>query len=76
MIDLNVQLVDLGVTSVDELVRKNEDDSYTILLNSRQASNRLLSAYNHALRHISRRDHDTAGDVQEIEYENHRRETK
>ena len=74
MIDLNVQYVDFGVSSVDEITRKNEDGSYTIFLNSRQATNRLLSAYNHALRHIFRKDFDSDGDVQEIEFKNHRRE--
>lgn len=67
-IDLNVKLVDLKTTAVDELVRRNEDGSYTILLNRRQATNRLQAAYKHALWHIRNNDFDNKdGDVQEIE---------
>lgn len=68
MIDINVVLVDFKISSVDELVRHNEDDSYTILLNSRQAPNRLERAYRHAIRHISNGDFDDRDrNVQEIE---------
>ena len=71
-IDLNVQLVDLKTTAVDELVRRNEDGSYTILLNRRQATNRLQTAYKHALWHIQNNDFDNKdGDIQEIEFMAH-----
>ena len=67
-IDLNVQLVDFKTSAIDELVRHNEDGSYTILLNSRQASNRLEKAYSHALWHIHNNDFDNRyGDINEIE---------
>ena len=75
--DINVQLVDLKTTAVDELVRHNEDDSYTILLNRRQATNRLRTAYKHALWHIQNNDFDNKdGDIQEIETVAHEMETK
>lgn len=68
MIDINVQLVDLKTTAIDEIVRHNEDDSYTILLNRRQATNRLRTAYKHALWHIQNDDfQNKTGDIQEIE---------
>lgn len=56
--DINVKLVDLKSSAVDELVRRNEDGSYTVLLNSRQASNRLERAYRHAMWHIENNDFD------------------
>lgn len=67
---INVQLIDFHITSSYEAVRKNEDGSYTILLNSRQASNQLRKAYLHALGHI-RRDDWSKEDVQRIEGEAH-----
>ena len=67
-IDLNVKLVDFKTSAVDELVRHNEDDSYTILMNSRQASNRLEKAYRHAMWHIQNPDFDNKyGNINEIE---------
>ena len=71
---INVQLIDFGVTSINEVVRHNDDDSYTILLNSRQASNRLKDAYEHALGHIGRGECDIRdGLVQNIETIAHQR---
>ena len=68
MIDLNVKLIDFKTSAVDELVRHNEDDSYTIMLNSRQASNRLEKAYRHAMWHITNGDFNNRdGDINEIE---------
>ena len=68
MTDINVVLVDFKISSVDELVRHNEDDSYTILLNSRQATNRLRRAYDHAMWHIENGDFDRENiDIQEVE---------
>ena len=69
---INVQLVDFRVTTSYEMVRSNEDGSYTILLNSRQAPNLLKKAYLHALEHI-RRDDWKKDNVQEIEAEAHER---
>ena len=74
MIDINIQLIDFKVTTAYEMVRANDDGSYTILLNSRQASNQLKKAYDHAVNHIMRGDCDRHGNVQEIEYNAHRKE--
>lgn len=70
--NINVKLVDFKITTSDESVRANEDGSYTILINSRQATNRQATAYRDALRHIKRGDCDQrGGDVQEIECDVH-----
>lgn len=71
MIDINVHLVDFKVSSIYELVRHNEDDSYTILLNSRQAHNKLEQAYNHAVRHIRNGDFEKRGNIQDLEHNAH-----
>ena len=69
---INVQLVDFKITSSNELVRHNDDGSYTVLLNSRQASNRLKDAYKHAIEHIRRGECDERnGSVQNIESKAH-----
>ncbi len=73
MIDINVKLVDFKITSSDESVRANEDGSYTVLINSRQASNRQATAYREAVRHIQQGECDHRdGEVQQIEYATHK----
>lgn len=67
MIDVNVYVIDFGITSSDEFVRKNEDGSYTIAINARQATNRQKEAYRHALEHIYREDFDSGLTAAEIE---------
>lgn len=63
-------LVDLKNTKVSEMIRENEDGTYTILLNSRLSRERNRSSYQHAIQHILREDF--AGyDVQCIEAESH-----
>lgn len=75
MDDINVQLVDFKITTSYELVRRNEDDSVTILLNSRQASNQLRKAYTDAIKHLRRGHCDShGGNVQEMESEVHEEE--
>ena len=69
MNDINVQMVDFPVTTSYEMVRANPDGSYTILINTRQASNQQLEAYSEAIRHIERGDCDTHGNFQDIETE-------
>lgn len=71
MDNINVQIVDFPVTSSYEMVRANEDGSYTILLNGKQAQNQLEKAYADALKHIRRGDCDGHGDVQRIEKKVH-----
>lgn len=64
--EVNVVLIDFKSTMTKELVTPNEDGSYTILLNSRMASNQLEEAYQHAMRHIENNDFEKH-DVQQIE---------
>lgn len=49
--EINTQLIDMDVL-VSEQVLRNDDDSYTIFINSRLSHDRQLSAYVHAMRHI------------------------
>lgn len=56
--DIYTQLIDLEVTDCDETVRENADGSYTMLLNARQATNRLRDAFIHASEHIFMGDFD------------------
>lgn len=43
-------------TAVSEQVVQNEDDSFSIFLNSRLSWERQMKAYQHALQHIMRDD--------------------
>lgn len=55
------------------MVVKNEDDSYTILINAKLSHDAQIAAYQHAIRHINNGDFDrNYGDVQEIETVAHR----
>ena len=66
--DVFVHLVDFKMTSVDEMVRENEDGTFTILINSRSAPNRQKEAYEHAMEHIRSGDFEQEDlDVQQIE---------
>ena len=48
------------------MVIKNEDGSYTILINAKLSDQGRIEAYEHALRHIENDDFDKTN-VQEIE---------
>ena len=75
MIDVFVYMMDLP-TSTDGFTRYNaEDDTYTIVLNSRSAYSRRVRAYDHEVRHIMRGDFQRH-DVQAIEYDCHERKEK
>ena len=52
---INTRLIDMDVL-VGEQVIKNNDDSYTILLNARLSHERQLECYKHALLHINNED--------------------
>ena len=52
---VNTQLINMDVL-IAERVIKNNDDSYTVLLNSRLSHERLLEAYSHAIEHIQNDD--------------------
>lgn len=54
-LDINTRLIDMDVL-VGEQVIKNNDDSYTILLNARLSHERQLECYKHALLHINNDD--------------------
>ena len=54
-LNINTRLIDMDVL-VGEQVIKNNDDSYTILLNARLSHERQLECYRHALLHISKDD--------------------
>ena len=54
-LDINTRLIDMDVL-VGEQIIKNNDDSYTILLNARLSHERQLECYRHALLHISNDD--------------------
>ena len=69
---INTMIVDFPVTCVSEMVRQNEDGSYTILLNAKMSHEKLQKSYLHALGHIEHNDFEKDS-VQEIEYEAHQR---
>ena len=54
-LDINTQIIDMDVL-VGEQIIKNNDDSYTILLNARLSHERQLECYKHALLHINNED--------------------
>lgn len=72
MEDVYVKVIDFPTTKVKETVTANEDGSYTIFLNAKMSADQLEKAYFHALYHIKNKDFEKE-DVQEIEYEAHRR---
>ncbi len=67
--NINTLLIDMDVL-ISEQVFENSDDSYTILLNSRLSHQRLLEAYNHALKHIKNHDFEKK-EVEKIERDAH-----
>ena len=68
--EVYVHIIDLGDGAVREGVTENEDGSYSVFINARQASNIQLEAYEHALKHI-RAGHFDGEDIQKIEAEAH-----
>lgn len=68
-LDINTKLIDMDVL-VGEQVIKNNDDSYTILLNARLSHERQLECYRHALLHISNEDFEK-DNADEIECKTH-----
>lgn len=57
------------------MVVRNEDDSYTILINAKLSDTGQLEAYNHAMKHITNNDFQKS-DVQEIEMSAHQDKDK
>ena len=68
-LDINTRLIDMDVL-VGEQVIKNNDDSYTILLNARLSHERQLECYKHALLHINNDDFEN-DNADEIECKTH-----
>lgn len=54
----------------NEMVVKNEDGSYTILINAKLSDQGRIEAYEHALKHIENEDFEKMN-VQEIEFAAH-----
>ena len=54
-------------TMVRALTVKNEDDSYTILINARQPYEMQCKAYDHEIEHINNGDYDQMYDVSMLE---------
>lgn len=63
--DVNIQLMNFPNPG-KEMVVKNEDDTYTILINARLTRESQIKAYEHAMRHIMNNDF-SRDDTQEIE---------
>lgn len=68
--NVNTQLIDMDVR-VAEHVIKNNDDTYTVLLNARLSHERQLEAYSHALQHIHNDDFEKET-ADKIEFDAHR----
>ena len=68
--DIHTFIVDFPVSCVSEMVRKNEDGSYTILLNAKMSHEKLEKSYKHAIWHIEHNDFEKEN-VQIIECEAH-----
>lgn len=69
MNDIRVVLMDVD-TMVGESIFKNEDDSFTILLNSRWSAEEQRRCFDHAISHIRHNDWEKTN-ADEIERERH-----
>lgn len=67
--DINTYLLDMDVLIPEHIV-KNNDDSYSIFINSRLTHERQLAAYAHALKHIQNGDFEKP-DADQIELQSH-----
>lgn len=66
---VNVCLVNFPCRG-EEMVIPNEDNSYTVIINSRLSQEKQMEAYIHAMKHITGNDFEKY-DVQEIESRAH-----
>lgn len=69
--DIYTHYLDLD-TSVPACVVKNDDGSFTIILNSRMSAERQRKSYEHEVKHILDGDFDSDEDVDIIEGRRHR----
>ncbi len=72
---VTTRLYDLP-TRIKGFVRKNSDETYTIVINSRISYESQLECYKHEMGHIENGDFDKDIPVDEIEAEAHRRDRK
>lgn len=68
--NFNYQVFFIDDMTVKEAIPKNEDESFTIFINSNLCDSKRLKAIIHAIRHITGRDFEKA-DIQEIEASAH-----
>lgn len=66
---VNAWLINMD-TKIKGFTSKNEDDSYSVFINSRLSYEQRMKAYAHELKHIENGDFDMF-DVQEIEFASH-----
>lgn len=69
-----VRLVGWMPPGVTEIVAKSCDggeDYYTVFLDQKASQERLVAAYDHAIRHIEAGDLERGGNVQELELRRH-----
>ena len=71
----DIWVYEYPLPGINEVVRQNEDGSYTILVSESLQKFKQLEALNHAIRHIIREDWQ-GGDVNDIERETHAEEKK
>ena len=71
----DIWVYEYPLPGIREVVRQNEDGSYTILISEALQKVKQLEALNHAIRHIMNEDW-SGGDVNEIERERHAEETQ
>ena len=65
-----VKMIDLPVT-VKAFVHRNDDDSYTIILNSRLCREQNVRSYLHELQHIDNADLGSFETADSLEYKRH-----
>ena len=68
-LEINTKLMNMDVL-IPEHIIKNNDGSYTIILNARLSHERQLEAYEHALKHIQNGDFEK-NDADKIENDAH-----
>ena len=68
----NINIICINMEyGIHEQVIKNQDDTYTILLNARDSHETRMVSYSHALKHINNKDFEKSN-VQQIEADCHR----
>lgn len=67
---IGVYLVDLP-HGIRGFTRRNEDGSYTMLINARLNSEMQVQTYDHEIQHIENGDYDGVKEINSLEYERH-----